>query len=316
MEFRQLRYFLCVLKYGSINRAAASLNVTQPSLSHSIKALERSVGARLLLRSGGGVRPTPIGEVFERYAQNILREAEKALGEVSALRGGGRSRLSVGVMSVFSLNFAPKVIAKFVTENPTVEIDTASFTFNSDVVIKQLQAAEWDLALTLLSDGFTPPPDIAVRNLGASESHVYVRANHPLAQKRDVTLADMAGYSWAVTNVGSSERLLGDVFAEVELVPDVRVRANSINQVLALAYAHPFLCMLPAEAIAEDVSSGRLVRVDQDVLHSKATIAILHSNLAERTASMRGFIRLCAEETTTTVGVMRPRIAREACQTL
>ena len=89
MEFKQLRYFLCVLKYGSINQAAAALNITQPSLSHSIRALEKSVGAQLLLRSGGGIRPTATGEIFVRYAQNILREAEKALAEVSSTRGGG-----------------------------------------------------------------------------------------------------------------------------------------------------------------------------------------------------------------------------------
>lgn len=296
MEFRQLRYFLCVLKYGSINRAAASLNVTQPSLSHSIKALETSVGARLLIRGGGGVRATPIGEVFERYATNILREAEKALGEVSALRGGGRTRLSVGVMSVFSLDFAPRVISRFVEESPATEADLASFTSNGDVVIQRLQAAEWDLALTLVPDDFVCPPDIACRRLGASESQVYVRAGHPLAGRQGVTLEDMAPFPWAVTNIGSSERLLKDTFASVEQVADVRVRGNTINQVLALACAHPFLCMLPAETAAADLAARRLVRVDQTALNSQASVAILYSNLAERTTGMRNFIRLCAEE--------------------
>ncbi len=305
MEFRQLRYFLCVLEHGSINRAAASLNVTQPSLSHSVKALETAVGARLLFRGGGGVRATPIGETFARYANNILREAEKALGEVSSLRGGGRSRVSVGVMSVFSQNFAPKVISRFVMENPTVEIDAHSFTTRSDAIIEKLQAAQWDLALTLLPDDFLAPPDIAHRALGTSQSHVYVRAGHPLDGKRNVTLEDMVEFSWAVTNLGSSEQLLNATFAKAGLTPDIRVRANSINQVLSLAFSHTFLSLLPAETIAEDVASGRLVRVDQDFLHSSATIAILHSNLAERTTGMRNFIRLCAQETDVAVHATR-----------
>jgi DNA-binding transcriptional LysR family regulator len=299
MEFRQLRYFLCVVKHGSINRAAASLNVTQPSLSHSIKALERSVGAQLLLRSGGGVRPTPIGEVFERYAQNIIREAEKALGEVSSLRGGGRSKIAVGVMSVFSLYFAPRVISRFMTLAPIIDVDMASFTFNSDMVIKRLQAAEWDLALTLVNEDFQCPPDIALRRLGPSQSHVYCRASHPLAHRRQVSLADMAPYSWAVTDIGVSERLLIETFGEAELAPDVRVRTNSLNQVLSLAYAHPFLCMLPDQAIGDDVEQGRLVRVDQDFIHTQASIAVMYSNLAERSSAMRTFIRLCAEEAAT-----------------
>ncbi|HWU03517.1 MAG TPA: LysR family transcriptional regulator [Novosphingobium sp.] len=315
MEFRQLRYFLCVLKHGSINRAAVALNVTQPSLSHSIKALETSVGARLLLRGGGGVRATPIGEVFERYATNIIREAEKALGEVSALRSGGRTRVSVGVMSVFSLKFAPRIISQFVVENPSVEIDIASFTSKSEQVIQRLQAAEWDLALTLLPDDFVCPPDMACRQLGTAHSHVYARADHPLVNRQDVSLRDMAAFPWAVTNIGSSEQLLNETFATQDLAPDIRVRTNDINQVLSLAYTHPFLCLLPAQTIAEDVASGQMVRIDQSFLHTQASIAILYSNLAERTVGMRNFIRLCAEETAAAAAhIPRPRTPREAGQ--
>ncbi len=93
MELRQLRYFLTVLRLGSINRAAAELHLTQPSLSHSIKALERSVGAELIIRGGGGVRATVIGEEFALYANTAVREAEKAKAVVATSRGTGAGRI-------------------------------------------------------------------------------------------------------------------------------------------------------------------------------------------------------------------------------
>jgi DNA-binding transcriptional LysR family regulator len=99
-----------------------------------------------------------------------------------------------------------------------------------------------------------------------------------------------------VTNIGTSERLLTDIFAEAGLTPDIRIRTNSINQVMSLAYVHPLLCILPEQSIVDDLADGRLVRVDQDFIASQANIVVLNSNLAERTSSMRTFLRLCAEQ--------------------
>lgn len=105
MELRQLRHFLTILQHGSFSKVAAELNLNQSSLSHSIKALEQSVGAELLARSGAGTTSTEIGKEFAGYAQNITREAEKARAQVAGLRGGGAGRLAIGVQSVLSTFF-------------------------------------------------------------------------------------------------------------------------------------------------------------------------------------------------------------------
>ena len=299
MELRQLRHFLAVLKCGSINRAAATLNVTQPSLSHSIKALERSVGAELLLRSGGGIRPTAIGVVFERYAQNILRETEKAKSEVTAMRGAGAGKLVIGALSVFIPHFIPKVIGKFLTATSGVDIEAFTFTYNSDIVIRNVQSAEWDLALTLMQDDFVAPSEVNIRLLGNYPSSVYCSAVHPLATVRHVSLEQMASADWVVTNSGGAEDLLRQTFAEIGMTPKIRMRVNSMNFVMSATRAFPFLCLAPLEAVAQEVKDGRMVKVDQTSLAPSAQIALLHSNLAERTSAMRDFMAHCAEHAAT-----------------
>jgi len=295
MELRQLRHFIAVLKCGSINRAAATLNVTQPSLSHSIKALERSVGAELLLRSGGGIRPTPIGIVFERYAQNILRETEKAKSEVTAMRGAGAGKLAIGALSVFIPHFVPKVIGKFLTATRGVAIEAFTFTFNSELVIRNVQSAEWDLALTLMNDDFVGPSDINMRLLGSYPSSVYCSSDHPLAAERNVSLQQVASAEWVVTNSGSAEILLRQTFVEIGMVPRIRMRVNSMNFAISATRAYPFLCLAPVEAMAQEVKDGRMVKVDQASLAPSAQIALIHSNLAERTSAMREFMAHCSE---------------------
>ena len=212
MELRQLRYLLAVLRFGSINQAAAALNITQPSLSHSIKALERSVGAELIIRGGGGVRATAVGEEFAKYANNIVREAEKARAAVEASRGAGEGRLSLGVLSAFCNHIAPGILSEFFSVSQNPDVDLYIHTANFVEVVKRLLRAEWDLVLTLCSDSETCPPEIGVKNLGAVRSSVYCGVAHPLAGQAHVSVADMAPYRWIASNLGIAEQVLAQQF--------------------------------------------------------------------------------------------------------
>lgn len=294
MELRQLRYFLAVVQCGSINRAATMLKLTQPSLSHAIKSLEQSVGAELLLRSGAGIRPTEIGLVFQRYAQNILRETEKAKAEVSSMRGAGAGRLAVGVLSVFTARMMPQVTSAFLNASQGVEVTAYSTSNTSDAIIRNIQSAQWDLALTLLNEGLRAPSDIDIRLLGPYPSRVFCSTAHKLAGVRDVTLPQMADAEWVVTTSGVAETELARLFAPLGRVPSVRMRVNTINFAVSAARAHPFLCIAPIDSMTDEVASGRMVRVDQPFFKTEAQIALLHSKLAERTTAMRTFTTLCA----------------------
>lgn len=58
MELRVLRYFLAVAREGSVTRAAASLHISQPTLSKQLKELEEELGKKLFLRSNYSIRLT------------------------------------------------------------------------------------------------------------------------------------------------------------------------------------------------------------------------------------------------------------------
>lgn len=296
MELRQLRYFLTVLQCGSLNKAAQALNVTQPSLSHSIKALERSVGAELLIRGGGGVRPTEIGTTFERYARNIIREAEKAKSEVALMRGAGKGKLAIGALSVFVPRFIPNVLSTFLDINPDIEIEAFTFTYNApDVVMNDILSSTWDVALTLLADGIEASPQIALTHIGDYPSRVYCAPHHPFAGKKNVGAEALAAADWVVTNTASAQRLLQQCFEGCDQSPHVRMRVNSLEFATAMAKQHPLLCMAPIEAVAHDIEHGDLVEVDQTVVMPSSRIVLLHSNLSERTEAMRQFMAACVD---------------------
>lgn len=85
MERRQIQHFLAIVDHGSFTAAADVLYVSQPSLSHSIKALETDLGVLLFHRLARGVRLTPAGEVFVTPARRILHELEVARSQVQAV---------------------------------------------------------------------------------------------------------------------------------------------------------------------------------------------------------------------------------------
>lgn len=295
MELRQLRNFLRVAEEGSINRAAGVLHMSQPSLSHSIKTLEQSLGVLLFTRGGAGVTLTKHGETFRGYAGHIVRQAEKAKDEMGLQSGKGSAKLSIGVVNAFSHTLFSRLLARFMEQHPKSIVKSYSFGAR-DSAVESLGSSHWDVALTLLREDTDLGPDIEIVNLARSESSVYCGVSHRLANVADVSIDELAQSEWAVTTGSVGERILTDCFSERGLVPNIRYRANSINQMISLIQSAPLLCMAPAITVVDDVSQGRVVRVSQDHLRSSAWFALLYSNLSIRTPALRDFLRICEAE--------------------
>lgn len=74
MNFLQLEYFLTILKFNSISKAASELYITQPALSQQLIHLEKELATKLFYRKGNSLILTEAGERFRDSAQNMLYE--------------------------------------------------------------------------------------------------------------------------------------------------------------------------------------------------------------------------------------------------
>jgi LysR family transcriptional regulator, benzoate and cis,cis-muconate-responsive activator of ben and cat genes len=126
MELRHLRYFAAVAAYGSFNRAAASLHLTQPALSRQVKDLEDELGVRLLARGKNAVTLTDAGEVFYEEARDLLTRADQAIQRV---RGECRNEvLRVGYAPSLVAGVMPGALEKFQAATPGVRIELADLS--------------------------------------------------------------------------------------------------------------------------------------------------------------------------------------------
>jgi LysR family carnitine catabolism transcriptional activator len=122
VERRQLEYFLAVVDHGGITAAATALHVAQPSLSHSIKVLERDLGVELFHRLPRGVRLTAAGSVLIESARRALREMETARALVRDVTGLLAGSLDLVSLPTLALDPLAEVIGRFRRKYPQVRI--------------------------------------------------------------------------------------------------------------------------------------------------------------------------------------------------
>ncbi len=122
----QLLAFLAVARHRSLSRAAAELDLGQPTISDRLRSLERELGASLVRRQGRGVALTSEGEAFLSYAQRVLEVLKQGKETVRAARTGSSGRVSIAVtVTAGAYLFAPALVA-FQREHPDIDVQVRS----------------------------------------------------------------------------------------------------------------------------------------------------------------------------------------------
>jgi len=148
MQPQQLAYVVAVAEHRHFTRAAEALEVAQPSLSASIRALETELGTPLFHRAPGNVSLTLAGEALLPIAKRVLADLEAARQEVSALvrlRGG---RVRLGATPSLCTGLLPAVLADFRTRYPGVTLQLREG--GSRDLVRALDDGDLDLALVIL----------------------------------------------------------------------------------------------------------------------------------------------------------------------
>lgn len=147
MNIHQLRYFVEIIKHGSISKASQALYVSQPSVSNSIKRLEEEVGATLILRNNKGIMLTKEGEDIYQYAKIVLEQVDK-IKKISETNDSYSFR-------IVTTNYSP-VMEAFVKLCSEYESKTKlDFNIKNDDlmgVIESVYNLECDLGILLIND--------------------------------------------------------------------------------------------------------------------------------------------------------------------
>jgi DNA-binding transcriptional LysR family regulator len=144
-NLRLIRVFLAIAHRKNITQAAVDLGVSQPSVSRSVRELERQTRATLLERTPSGVRLTEAGQTLLVHARNIFAEARAADEALEALAGLTQGTLRVGGSPTIATYLLPPLLQTFHDRYPGVELRLTSAP--SRTIARLLAEREIDVAL-------------------------------------------------------------------------------------------------------------------------------------------------------------------------
>ena len=122
----QLITFITVARYRGLSRAAAELDLGQPTISDRLRSLEHELGVTLVHRQGRGVALTPEGEAFLSYAERALDVLKQGKETVQAAHKGAGGRVSIAVtVTTGAYLFAPALVA-FQQAQPDIDVQVRS----------------------------------------------------------------------------------------------------------------------------------------------------------------------------------------------
>lgn len=196
LELRQLRHFLAVVDGGSLGDAARQLRVSQPSLTKSIQALERSVGGVLFERSVQGMKPTALGRGLEARARVISGEVSRAEREIHELLGAQRGKVVIGTGASFGHAILPVALARFHRTHPAIEVTVIDGLLGK--VLPLVRTGQIDYAFYVAPDRLAED-DLAHEILLSGQGiSIVTTASNPLAARRQVSAKEIWNQPWTL----------------------------------------------------------------------------------------------------------------------
>jgi DNA-binding transcriptional LysR family regulator len=196
MELRDIEYFAVVAEHGNVTRASEVLGLSPPALSKSLRRLEKAVQARLVMRTPKGVELTAVGSALLTQVRRIRLTLGDVIREATDLSQGRVGHLRIGASPVHA-ELVPAAYSALLESAPRVTL--AITVTDNDVMMPALRKGELDLIVNYLAE--SPYEGCDTEPLYNDEIVVFASARHPLAQKRAVTMADLAKERWALSPV-------------------------------------------------------------------------------------------------------------------
>lgn len=187
MDLRVLRYFLMVAKEQSFTKAAKQLNITQPTLSRQLAALEEELGTKLFNRGGHSITLTGEGLLLKRRALELVDLEEKIISEFKGDTESVEGRITIGCGEFMAVETLAEICKSYKEKYPLVAF--AIHTGTADNISDMMSRGLVDVGL-FLEPVSTEGLDY-IRLQGCDHWVVGMKPDDPLVEKEVITKEDL-----------------------------------------------------------------------------------------------------------------------------
>ncbi|MNW29763.1 HTH-type transcriptional regulator GltC [compost metagenome] len=246
MELRQLQYFVKVAQKEHVTQAAEELHVAQSAVSRQIHQLEQELGVNLFMQKGRNLQLTPVGQLFCKRVETILKDLERAVLEAHEFLDPEQGEIRIGFPHSLGIHLIPSVVASFRNRYPNVKFRFKQGMYPS--LIRDVLSGEVDLAFVSPFPG--SHDQLAGDILLTEELHAILPPNHPLASKESIQLSELKHEKFILFGNGYSLRpIVWEACLEAGFTPEIAFEGEETDTIRGLVAAGMGVSLLPEMAL-------------------------------------------------------------------
>jgi DNA-binding transcriptional LysR family regulator len=308
INFNQLRIFFQTAKYQNCTVAAEKLYITQPAVTSQIKAFEESCNLTLFKKKGRKIFLTDEGKNLYEYAKRVF-EYEKEIGDaIEDMRELKKGILRLGTTKTYARAYMPIFISKFRHSYPNIKIHLNEGS-SLDMTNSLLDFQNEIVIIGKVEDN----SQIQFVPFCQEEIVVLLSPDHNLAQKKSVTLSELAKEPIIMKERGSATRKrLAEAFARKGLVPNTLMETNNTDFIKQLVLRGDGISFLVKVAISTELEDRKMVTLPIEDCKIFADVKIAYLKNQHLSTPAQAFLDILEEVSPegTTLQSMSSLVAR------
>jgi DNA-binding transcriptional LysR family regulator len=291
IDSRQLRAFVILARTASFTHAARELHLSQPAVTHSIKALEAEMRCRLFDRVGKSVSLTQAGEQLLAHAKTILSEMDSAREGLGELAKWGRGRLRLGTSSTACQYILPSVLREFRESFPkcVVHIEPG----DTPHAIELLHHNRIDLALSLEAQ---KEAQVEFRPLFTDELQFLVSPLHPWACGGAVKHSEIKNQNFIFyTRTSYLSKMIEEYFHHEDIVLSASIELGNMEAIKELVKLGLGVSILAPWVAQKELQEGSLCSLPLGRRKLERRWGILHRKGQRLSLAQETFLGLCKD---------------------
>lgn len=255
MNLENIEAFVHIIHYGSFNKAAEVLYLSQPSVTARIQSLERELNCKLFDRLGKGIQISEEGKRFLPYAQQILMTYQK--GKLHIRQNQSLpEELRIGCTTSVSNYTIPELIPRLKQLFPNLHYKLTTGT--TDDIIAKVINNEVDMGFVRNINH----PNLQSTKFYEDPIRLYVYEGHPFLANKHFSIEDIASQPLVFFECGALDWLrVHRIFGNLDHPPHIQFLTDNSETAKKLVIQKAAIGFLPSLSVREETRDGRLIPI-------------------------------------------------------
>ncbi|MCT6923739.1 MULTISPECIES: LysR family transcriptional regulator [Bacillales] len=286
MNIEELHTFIKLCEIKNFTKTADALCMSQPTVSLHIKNLEREFQTQLFQRSPKLLCITPTGEILLERARQMVQLYEQTSQELLDYHHTVQGHLKIGASFTIGEYILPPLLVKLKEQYP--ELSFQIIIGNTEEIVQCAKLFQVDIGLV---EGKTNEKEIIVEPFKDDELVIVSAACHPLAAKKNVSIADLQNEDWITREIGSGTgEYLKQFLQANELKVKTLMSISSIQGIKETVMNNLGLSMLSKSVIERDLKTGEMHVIQLDAPPLLRTLSYIYAPSMKEKRNVNIFI--------------------------